>query len=212
MKKMLTLILTLGMLLTALPTLATDGTGFSLVDVSNMSPEEQASWYSLFEMTDEWSHFGDLGRMARQRPGNEGWSLTHFEAGNVMKISGHEPVEMSFNGEIFINTAGERPEGHCNLWFVMIPETGDYKTTNSEVAVKWLKYPIIEGHERAYWYDEYRFMASQLLMPVKENGEKPCEVIDVFFQSMDRILHKGVITVEFNFNENCFQLVMRPAK
>ncbi|MGI6725972.1 MAG: hypothetical protein ACOX62_07240 [Christensenellales bacterium] len=212
MKKLLAVLLTTILLFSFLPTTMantpSDSSPFS-IDISAMSAEAQTSWNSLFEMTNEWSHFGDLGQMALMRPENKGKSLTHLEKGDVMKISGYEPVEMWFNEEeLFITTAGERPAGHCNLWYVVIPESGYYRTTNSEVAVEWRRYPIIEGHERAYWFSEYRFMASQLVLPVKSNSEKPCEAIDVFFQGVDRILHKGVITVEFN--ENGFQLIMKP--
>lgn len=212
MKKMLTLILTLMLLLTTLPTLANaPDTSPFIIDISAMSAEAQKAWNSFFEMTGKVPYSGDANYNMNRLPENKGKIIYNYTKGTMLRIYGDEPVELLIEEEVIFSSHQQRHPKHDTVYYLIIPQTSDYLIVNSKQAYETGNYSLIgEYPEMRYYYDEYRLWIASLLAPVKENNEQPYEAIDVYFQSEDRILHHGLITVEFS--DTGYKLVMKPVE
>ncbi len=206
MKKLFTLLLVLVLVLSTLPTLATTAPDTSpfVLDVSAMSAEAQAVWNGLFEMKDSGYWSGDANTKQEKA---EAIGLPLMK-GETFRITGEEPLKLMLDDEIIFSTDMKRKDNQIFLAYFVCPESARYLLYNSKKAIENNNYPVMDSRPLRYFYDEFRLWTAGLLAPVKENNELPYEGIDVYFQGEDRVLHHGVITVQFS--ESGYKLVMQP--
>lgn len=177
------------------------------VDVSAMSAPAQEAWAKLFVRGDAPSYRGNPNIGLDSLPDNKGKIAGHFQKNAVFRITGDEPVEFWMGGEKIFSTALEKKENYIIVGYFTIPEEEECTIVNSDKAFETGIYPVIDIRESRYFFDEYRYWASQLLLPVEENEEKAYLGIDVVFQGRNKVSYYGTITLDENR-----QLIMIPSE